>query len=234
MFRSFGLTRRRVAAFAGVYASVALGLASAHRRAAGARADRRGPVHDRRRHRRLPGAARLADERRRARQVRLPVRRERGMGALPPADPARVHMRGRRGVRSDGADRGDRAVRVGHLQGRRGARGAAADRGDAAAAPGARVDRGGLADPRRPLRPPRDLADDLDGAAARRDRDRRAVRRDPGRDRRRDRPGADDDLDPRDRPREPAPVSRRRPGAARRRSSADHQVRRSRARPTRG
>ena len=119
----------------------------------------RGPVHDRRRARRLPGAARLAHERRRARQVRLPLRGRRGVGAVPPADRRRLHRaRSARRSLATPADRGDRAVRRLDLRARRRARDAAPDRRAPAAAPGARVDRRRDADPRRPLRPARHLA----------------------------------------------------------------------------
>ena len=87
--RPAAVTRRRVIARRrACTARSALGIAGVARRPARARAVGRRPVLDRHRHRRLPLAARLADERRRARQVRVPLRDAGGLGPLPPARPA--------------------------------------------------------------------------------------------------------------------------------------------------
>ena len=70
-------------------------------------------------------------------------------GRFQRLDPGRVRLRARRVPRRHRADRRDRPVRRLDLRARRRARGAAPDRRAAAAAPGARVDRRGDADPRR-------------------------------------------------------------------------------------
>ena len=64
------------------------------RRAARAAPGRGGPVHDRGRAGRFPRTARLAHERRRARQVRLPLRGAGGVGPVPPARRPCLPVRG--------------------------------------------------------------------------------------------------------------------------------------------
>ena len=226
--------QRRLVAIVGVYGSAALGIAGTLARVPRPRADRGGALLDRDRGRPVPVAADLADERRGAREVRLPLRDARGLGPLPPARAAHLRVRARGVADRRRPDRRARAVRRLDLHRRRRPRGADPDRGAAAAAAGDRVDRGGGADPARALRPPRPLAHVLDGAEVRRARGRGAARGDRGGARRRRRAGADHRVDPGRRLRRPAALPARRAEAARGRRAGRSAASSCRARPTPG